>query len=78
MPKAVTQLVRKLTGHKKAVHLLVFSPNGRHMTTESMDGTGKVWDIASGRELFTLEGLKGKYPALAFSPDGARIAAEWG
>jgi WD40 repeat protein len=72
------KVVRELIGHTRAVHLLIFSPDGRRIATEAADQTGKVWDVASGRELFTLEGLKGKYPALAFSPDGTRIAAESG
>jgi WD40 repeat protein len=35
----------------------------------------KVWEVASGRCLHTLEGHTGQVRAVAFSPDGSRLAA---
>jgi WD40 repeat protein len=38
-----------------------------------MDRTVKVWDIASGQELLTLEGRTGLVTSVAISPDGNHI-----
>ena len=43
------------------------------MATSSADGTAKVWDSASGQELFTLRGQAGVIN-VSYSRDGARLA----
>ncbi len=35
----------------------------------------KLWDVETGQHLFTFKGQKGWITALAFSPDGTRIAS---
>jgi WD40 repeat protein len=35
---------------------VAFSPNGQRIVTGSYDGTAKLWDAASGKELLTLKG----------------------
>src|SRR5271165_4458557 len=45
------ELTRTLTGHKRFVAALAFSPNGQQLATGSWDGTVKLWDVPSGREL---------------------------
>jgi WD40 repeat protein len=35
----------------------------------------RVWDAAAGREALTLRGHQGRVNAVAFSPDGARLAS---
>lgn len=58
----------------------VFSPDGtRLITSEGVvsplnRGGPRVWDVASGKELFRLEGHSADVLASAFSPDGKRIA----
>src|ERR1035438_2645439 len=49
------------------------SPDGERIVTGSWDGTAKVWEAASGRELFALEGHTDHINSGAFSPDGQRI-----
>jgi WD40 repeat protein len=44
------------------------------LATGSFDGTAKVWDPGTGKELFTLAGHGGSVWAIAFSPDGKLIA----
>jgi len=51
-----------------------FSPDGRRIATSSGDGTAKVWDAATGKELLTLSGHTGVVDDVAFSPDGTRLA----
>jgi len=50
-----------------------FSPNGQWIVAGSMDGTARVWDAASGKELRTLEGHSAGGVVVAFSSDGHRI-----
>src|SRR5262249_41382896 len=51
-----------------------FSPDGTRLALP-VDKTIKIWDVASGRELRTLEGHMGHVSALVFSPDGAHLAS---
>ena len=52
----------------------MFSPDGARVATASWDGTAKVWDASTGKELFTLRGHKGCVGGVAFSPDGRYLA----
>jgi WD40 repeat protein len=51
-----------------------FSPDGRHFTLGSATAPANVWEIATGREVFTLGPKSGSVPLAIFSPDGTRIA----
>jgi hypothetical protein len=50
-----------------------FSPDGRRIVTASGDGTGRVWDADTGRELLSLDGHSDLVMSARFSPDGRRI-----
>jgi len=60
-------------GHSGSVNSVVFSPDGRQILSGSSDGTIKLWDIDTGRELRTFSGHKGRVESVAFSPDGKKI-----
>ncbi len=62
-----------LVGHSNWVQSAAFHPNDIWLATAAADGTAKVWDSATGEELFTLAGHKGFVYRLAFSPDGAQL-----
>ena len=49
---------------------IAFSPDGRTALCGSLDGTLKLLDLATGRELQRFSGHKSGVISLAFSPDG--------
>jgi WD40 repeat protein len=82
------QLFRENIGR---IPYVAFSPDGKRLATPGPGQVGvrrnqefevprevKVWDTQTGRELLTLKGFVGPRPALAFSPDGKRLAASPG
>ena len=53
---------------------IAFSPDGIRIASASNDGTVKLWESATGREVFTLRGHTSGVISLAFSPDGQHLA----
>jgi WD40 repeat protein len=56
------------------VSAVAFSPDGRFVATASDDETARVWETATGKEVYTLSGHEGPVRCVAFSPDGKRLA----
>jgi WD40 repeat protein len=56
------------------VWAVAFSPDGRTLATTSLDGTAKLWEVASGKELRSFQGPGGYVVGAAFSPDGTLLA----
>jgi WD40 repeat protein len=55
-----------------------FSPDGSRIVTASRDGTVRIWDAATAREIAVLRGHDGSVISAAFSPDGLRIVTASG
>jgi WD40 repeat protein/tRNA A-37 threonylcarbamoyl transferase component Bud32 len=53
---------------------VAFSPDGRRLAAVAHTGSVKVWDVATGQELLTLQGQLGVVASVAFRPDGRRLA----
>jgi WD40 repeat protein len=66
------RLLRTLSGHTRQVGAAEVSHDGRRIVTVSLDGTAKIWDVATGRVLIT---LRDQHPlhAVAFSANDRRI-----
>ena len=52
---------------------VAFSPDGRQVLTGSLDGTARLWDAQTGRQLRRFEGHTGSVLSVAFSPDGRQV-----
>ncbi len=50
------KLLRTLEGHKDIVYSVAFDPSGRTLASGGDDNTVKLWEVASGKLLHTLEG----------------------
>ncbi len=53
---------------------LVFSPNGEHIAAAARDESARVWNAATGDQILSLH-HGASNPALAYSPNGRRIAS---
>ena len=61
-----------LNGHTFPLNYASFSPDGTMAVTASQDGTARIWDVKTRRELAVLRQDQWVHDA-AFSPDGQRV-----
>jgi WD40 repeat protein len=56
------------------VHGLAFSADGAMLASGSLDGTAKLWDLATGLQYAALAGHTAGIDGIALSPDGKTLA----
>jgi WD40 repeat protein len=64
--------------HPRMVVGAAFTPDGNTLATGGEEGTAKLWDVATLREIGTLKGHLRSIHALDISPDGLRLATAGG
>jgi WD40 repeat protein len=57
------------------VSAAVFSPSGKEIATGSEDGTVRIWDVATGKEVHQMPSHDREVLSVSYSPDGRTIAA---
>ncbi len=61
---------------KHAVNHATFNPDGKSIATASDDGTVRLWDIDSGKEIWRFSGLENRaVDFVKFSPNGQSMVA---
>ncbi|MEP7136923.1 MAG: protein kinase [Chloroflexota bacterium] len=74
-----SRLELTLSGHTDTVWKAVFSPDGKLIATGSQDGTAKIWDAITGKELLTIKATtEGDAGNVDFSPNGKLLATGGG
>ena len=69
------RLLWKLHGHRDRAYFVDVSPDGELAASSSYDLTVRVWGLAKGRELVTLEELNESAGCVQFSPNGHLLAS---
>jgi WD40 repeat protein len=65
-------------GHTEAVAAVAITPDGKTLVSVGNDNAARVWDIATGKLLRTLEGHTSWVGSVAVTPDGARVITAGG
>ena len=63
-----------LTGHKKQVYKLCFSPDGKTLASGSMDKTIRIWTVDTGEHKKTLKGHSDRVSHIMFKDDATLIS----
>jgi WD40 repeat protein len=66
--------LKKFDRHATIVTAAIFHPDGKHLATGCMDGTIRLWDLATGKESRRWSG-RGQISGIAFSANGKVVAS---
>lgn len=68
------RIVHNLLGHENNINQVKYSPNGHVLASCDDDGTVRLWDTTTGRQMSVLYSPDTRAGGLAFSPDNNLIA----
>jgi WD40 repeat protein len=73
LTKPDSPLLQTLVGHTDEILALEVTPDSQWLISGSEDHTIKVWDIATGQEIYTLTGHTGSVLTLVLTSDGKQV-----
>jgi len=65
----------RLENHQDGIRDISFTPDGSVLASSSSDKTIKLWDVKTGKEIYTLNGHMDSVKSISFSPDGNLLAS---
>jgi WD40 repeat protein len=69
----------RLLGHEGPVDTATFRPDGKLLVTACReDGTARIWDMATGKELARIVSIQNRRDWLVFTPEGSYDGSEGG
>ena len=68
-------LIDTITGHSESINCVAFTPNQQILVSGSEDNSIKLWDLATGECLATLEEHEAAVKSLAITPDGQLLVS---
>jgi len=69
-------IVRTLAGNADWVNAVSFSPDGQYAITGGSNHTVKLWEVVTGQEVQTFEGLSSQPISVSLSPDSEKLVTE--
>ena len=60
-------------GHFKEVYMCAFHPDGSLVGTGDLSGIGQIWDLRSGKVVYTMQGHVKRIVCGDFSPNGFQV-----
>ncbi|KAG2072184.1 WD40 repeat-like protein, partial [Suillus decipiens] len=68
------KVIATWTGHTDIVWTLCWSGDGERVASGSWDGTAKVWDVSSSKNILTIKTRHNWVMAVMYSPDSSKLA----
>ena len=57
---------------------MAISPDGKQLLSASFDGTMRLWDLQTGKEIRRFDGPGNFVESVSFTPDGKRAVCSYG